>query len=61
MEVMGWSQMSMTTRYFHITADLVAGIAQQVGGLLWKPEEGAAATNSDSGGHQDIGARCLCW
>lgn len=39
MEIMGWSQMSMTTRYQHSTAELVAGIAQQVGGLLWEPEK----------------------
>jgi integrase len=45
MEVMGWSQMSMTTRYEHITAELVAGIAQQVEGLLWKPKEGPTADN----------------
>ncbi|MGW4944515.1 tyrosine-type recombinase/integrase [Actinoplanes sp. NPDC004185] len=45
MEVMGWSQMSMTTRYQHVTAELVAGIAQQVEGLLWTPEAGAATDN----------------
>ncbi len=45
MEVMGWSQMSMTTRYQHVTAELVAGIAQQVEGLLWRPEQGSATHN----------------
>ncbi|GID98034.1 tyrosine-type recombinase/integrase [Amorphoplanes digitatis] len=45
MEVMGWSQMSMTTRYQHVTAELVAGIAQQVEGLLWRPKEGLATDN----------------
>ena len=39
MEIMGWSQMSMTTRYQHSTTELVAGIAKQVGGLLWEPDE----------------------
>ncbi|MDT5033924.1 MAG: hypothetical protein QOC94_4095 [Actinoplanes sp.] len=29
----------MTTRYQHSTAELVAGIAKQVGGLLWEPDE----------------------
>lgn len=41
MEIMGWSQMSMTTRYQHSTAELVAGIAKQVGGLLWQADEEA--------------------
>jgi integrase len=45
MEVMGWSQMSMTTRYQHVTAELVAGIAQQVEGLVWRPEQGPATDN----------------
>jgi site-specific recombinase XerD len=38
MELMGWSHISMTTRYQHIPPELVAGIAQQVGGLLWTSE-----------------------
>lgn len=38
MELMGWSQVGMTTRYQHIPPELVSGIAQQVGGLLWKDE-----------------------
>jgi len=45
MEIMGWSQMSMTTRYQHITAELVTGIAQQVEGLLWKPDRGSELAN----------------
>ena len=45
MEVMGWSQMSMTTRYQHVTAELVVGIAHQVEGLLWKPEDGPSTDN----------------
>ncbi|GAB1694795.1 hypothetical protein [Krasilnikovia sp. M28-CT-15] len=39
MEIKGWSQVSMTTRYQHSTAELVAGIAKQVGGLLGEPDE----------------------
>ena len=42
MEIMGWSQVSMTTRYQHSTAEFVAGIASQVDGLLWaEPDEEA--------------------
>jgi integrase len=36
MEVMGWSQMAMTTRYQHLAPELVGSIADQVAGLLWK-------------------------
>ncbi|MEU4163194.1 tyrosine-type recombinase/integrase [Actinoplanes sp. NPDC026670] len=36
MEVMGWSQMAMTTRYQHLAPELAKGIADQVAGLLWK-------------------------
>ncbi|WP_231925927.1 tyrosine-type recombinase/integrase [Micromonospora echinofusca] len=35
MEVMGWSQMAMTTRYQHLAPEITAGIAEQVAGLLW--------------------------
>ncbi|GIE76194.1 hypothetical protein Aph02nite_21440 [Actinoplanes philippinensis] len=36
MEVMGWSQMAMNTRYQHLAPDLAKDIANQVAGLLWK-------------------------
>ncbi|WBB95281.1 site-specific integrase [Solwaraspora sp. WMMA2080] len=39
MEVMGWSQMAMTTRYQHLAPGVVSGIADQVAGLLWEPTE----------------------
>jgi integrase len=35
MDVMGWSQASMTTRYQHITTELTLSIANQVGELFW--------------------------
>ena len=38
MEVMGWSAVSMTTRYQHVPQVLIQGIAKQVEGLLWKAE-----------------------
>ncbi|MGQ0773920.1 MAG: tyrosine-type recombinase/integrase [Pseudonocardiales bacterium] len=38
MEVMGWSAVSMTTRYQHVPQELIQGIAKQVEGLLWKAE-----------------------
>lgn len=37
MDVMGWSEASMATRYQHITAELTAAIAEQVGQLYWSP------------------------
>jgi hypothetical protein len=36
MDVMGWSQASMATRYQHVPVEVLNGIAGQVGGLLWK-------------------------
>lgn len=36
MEVMGWSQMAMTTRYQHLAPELAGGIADQVARLLWR-------------------------
>ncbi|WP_017972912.1 tyrosine-type recombinase/integrase [Actinopolyspora halophila] len=37
MEVMGWSEASMLTRYVHVPDEIKQGIAGQLGGLLWKP------------------------
>jgi integrase len=38
MDVMGWSQASMTTRYQHVPVEVLTDIASQVAGLLWKPK-----------------------
>jgi site-specific recombinase XerD len=35
MDVMGWSNVALTTRYQHITTELTASIANQIGDLLW--------------------------
>ncbi|MFI5913731.1 tyrosine-type recombinase/integrase [Dactylosporangium sp. NPDC051541] len=35
MDVMGWSQASMATRYQHVPIEVLSGIAKQVEGLLW--------------------------
>lgn len=35
MEVMGWSHVSMTSRYQHMTTELMTSIADQIGGLFW--------------------------
>lgn len=35
MDIMGWSNSSMATRYQHITAQIRRDIAKRVGGLLW--------------------------
>lgn len=39
MDVMGWSQSSMTARYQHMTSDLTRSIADQVGGLFWADDK----------------------
>ncbi|MEU8006347.1 site-specific integrase [Catellatospora sp. NPDC049111] len=41
MDVMGWSQASIATRYQHVPVELLRGIADQVGGLLWATGESA--------------------
>jgi hypothetical protein len=53
MNVMGWSQVDMTSRYQHVPAEVLAGIADQVGGLLWAPppseqddDDGTAGTSA---------------
>jgi integrase len=42
MDVMGWSNASMTGRYQHVPAEVLTSIAEQVGGLLWSPENTGA-------------------
>jgi hypothetical protein len=32
---MGWSEASMAKRYMHVPNELIAAIADQVGGLVW--------------------------
>jgi integrase len=50
MDVMGWSQASMATRYQHVPTEVLTGIADQVGGLLWEP-----ADHRDDEGDGDSG------
>ena len=38
MDMMGWSEASMATRYTHVPDELRAEYAQQLGGLLWAAE-----------------------
>jgi hypothetical protein len=40
MALMGWSEASMTTRYQHVPDELVSGIAEQVGDLMWPTGDG---------------------
>ncbi len=35
MDIMGWSEASMASRYMHVPDELKREIAGQVGGLLW--------------------------
>ncbi|WP_031470164.1 tyrosine-type recombinase/integrase [Sciscionella sediminilitoris] len=39
MDVMGWSNIALTTRYQHITSDLTEAIADQVGGFFWSDDQ----------------------
>jgi integrase len=46
MDVMGWSQITMTTRYQHITTELTTAIADRVGEHYW-PGDGAEGEDDD--------------
>lgn len=39
MDVMGWSQVSMTKRYQHMSSNLTISIADQIGDLFWVSEK----------------------
>jgi integrase len=39
MDVMGWSQASMASRYQHVPAEVLSGIAKQMNGLLWDQDD----------------------
>jgi integrase len=39
MEVMGWSHVGMTSRYQHMTTELMISIANQIGGLFWTDQD----------------------
>jgi integrase len=41
MDVMGWSQVSMTSRYQHVPAELLGDIAASAGGLLRRRDRGS--------------------
>jgi hypothetical protein len=49
MDVMGWSNASMTGRYQHVPAEVLTSIAEQVGGLLWKTDEAGPQTSNETG------------
>jgi integrase len=50
MDVMGWSQASMATRYQHVPVEVLLGIAGQVGGLLWAPADPTEGTEEGDDG-----------
>jgi integrase len=45
MSVMGWSSTAMAARYQHVVAAVRRDVANQVGGLLWRPSTGAPPRN----------------
>jgi hypothetical protein len=47
MDLMGWSQLSMTQRYQHVPDQLRRDVADKLGRLLW------VSTNDDDGGKDD--------
>jgi len=48
MDIMGWSEASMATRYMHVPDELKQEIAGQVGGLLWAPVPDAESELTDA-------------
>jgi integrase len=54
MDVMGWSQASMATRYQHVPIEVLNGIAKQVEELLWRPTR----TGGDDDGAAGVAAAC---
>lgn len=49
MDVMGWSQASMASRYQHVPIEVLNGIAKQVEGLLWLAPGGMQPSDDDDG------------
>ena len=49
MDVMGWSQASMTKFYQHMTPQLTLSIADQVCSLFWPTDGGEHGDDSPSG------------
>ncbi len=47
MDVMGWSNASMAGRYQHVPAEVLTGIARQVGGLLWAADDDQGEDDED--------------
>jgi len=56
MDVMGWSHVAMTTRYQHMTPELMTSIADQIGDLYWQPETETEGSGEDDGGEPPEGA-----
>jgi integrase len=42
MDVMGWSNTSMASRYQHVPTEVLTGIENQVGTLLWESDQDEA-------------------
>jgi integrase len=48
MGIMGWSSTGMAARYQHITDPVRRDVARRVGGLIWSPNDAAAAASERS-------------
>jgi integrase len=60
MDVMGWSQASMATRYQHVPVEVLTDIAKQVEGLLWLPASPEAQSPKDDDGEGTAGVPVAC-
>jgi integrase len=47
MDLMGWANTAMASRYQHVTAPVLRDVAERIGGLLWRTEDGADADDDE--------------
>jgi integrase len=60
MDVMGWSQASMATRYQHVPIEVLNGIAKQVEGLLWLPSSAGTDDRAEDDDDGSAGVLVSC-
>jgi integrase len=54
MAIMGWSSVSMATRYQHVLDSIRKDVAKQVGGLLWENSASVSAPDAEEDGDTQL-------
>jgi integrase len=52
MDLMGWSQLSMTQRYQHVPDQLRRDVANKLGQLIWGIDHGESGDTTDGRTHR---------